>query len=120
MKSFGVVLITLLTAFAAVAQTSTNMAGREMSLTDCIQQAMTNNFDMQIERYDPQISLYNLRGAYSGYDPTLNISGEHKYSTGETQTNGFTSLSLGSTNFTLFPPENSDQNIFASDVGGLL
>ena len=52
-----------------------------MSLTDCIQQAMTNNFDVQIERYDPQISLYNLNAAYGGFDPTLNFSGQHDYNT---------------------------------------
>ena len=67
MKSFGVVLISLLAVFAAAAQTGTNTAAREMSLTDCIQQAMTNNFDVQIERYDPQISLYNLDAAYGGF-----------------------------------------------------
>ncbi len=50
-----------------------------MSLTDCLQQALQQNFDVQIERYQPQISLYNLRAAYGGYDPTFNISGQHTY-----------------------------------------
>ena len=50
-----------------------------MSLQDCIQQALQHNFDVQIERYNPQISLYNLNAAYGGYDPTFNISGQHNY-----------------------------------------
>jgi outer membrane protein TolC len=48
-------------------------------LTDCIQQALQHNLDVQIERYDPQVSLYNLNAAYGGYDPTLSISGQHEY-----------------------------------------
>jgi outer membrane protein len=79
MKSFGVVLISLLTAFAATAQTGTNMAVRDLSLADCVQAALQHNFDVQIERYDPQISVYNLNAAYSGYDPIFSASGQHNY-----------------------------------------
>ena len=64
----------------AAAQTDMNaVAPHEMSLQDCIQEALQHNLDMQIERYNPQISLYNLRAAYGGYDPTLNIAGQHSY-----------------------------------------
>jgi outer membrane protein TolC len=111
MKSFGVVLISLLTAFAATAQTSTNTAGREMSLTDCIQQAMTNNFDVQIERYNPQISLYNLDAAYGGYDPALNFSGQHNYNVSP---GGFTSQQIP------LPATTSKADSFNSGIGGTL
>ena len=121
MKSFCVVSIFFAAVFAVAAQTNLNAtAGRAMSLQDCIQEALQHNLDLQIDRYNPQISLFNLRGAYSGYDPTLNVSGTHEWNSGGFQTNGFNSTTSTSTNFVLFPRENSDQNVFASDVGGSL
>ena len=50
-----------------------------MSLQDCIRRRLQHNLDVQIQRYNPQISLYNLNAAYGGYDPTFNISGQHNY-----------------------------------------
>jgi outer membrane protein TolC len=83
----------------------TNSNARAMSLQDCIQEALQHNLDVQIQRYNPQISLYNLRAAYSGYDPTFNISGQHDYSKSGVD---------GS------PPLISDNNSFKSDIGGSL
>jgi HAE1 family hydrophobic/amphiphilic exporter-1 len=109
---------------AAVVQTATNAPGanpgasREMSLQDCIQEALQHNFDLQIQRYTPQLSLYNLRADYGGYDPTFNISGLHDWNSGPLQTNGFTTTTLTSTNFAFFPREPLDKNIFNSDIGG--
>ncbi len=80
MKSSRVFFFLFFAALAAAAQTGTNtVATRAMSLPDCLQQALQQNFDVQIERYQPQISLYNLRAAYGGYDPGFNISGQHNY-----------------------------------------
>jgi HAE1 family hydrophobic/amphiphilic exporter-1 len=136
MKSFSVLLIFILAAFSAVAQTDTNaivvpadtnapafqpeantaafqtntnpvvaqtgtnvatvpapplgtntaatpvgmnVKTHEMSLEDCIQEALQHNLDLQIERTVPQISLYTLNSAYGGYDPIFNISGQHLY-----------------------------------------
>ena len=64
---------------AVLAPTYTNANTRAMSLQDCIQEALQHNLDVQIQRYNPQISLYNLSAAYSGYDPTFNVSGQHNY-----------------------------------------
>ena len=64
---------------AVVASPDTNTGTRAMSLQDCIQEALQHNLDVQIQRYNPQISLYNLRAAYGGYDPAFNISGKHNY-----------------------------------------
>jgi outer membrane protein TolC len=50
-------------------------AAREMSLTDCFAEALAHNLDLQIKRYSPQISLYDLRSAYGGYDPVFSLSG---------------------------------------------
>src|SRR4029077_2299082 len=72
---------TVQTNFDAVAmQTNINAAAvREMSLQDCFQEALSHNFDVQIERYNPKISLYGLNAAYAGYDPLLNFSATHKH-----------------------------------------
>ena len=79
MKKFGVALFLFAAAFVAAAQTNLVPAGRAMSLPDCIQQALSHNLDVQIQRFNPQISLYNLNGAYGGYDPTFSASGQHQY-----------------------------------------
>jgi outer membrane protein len=79
MKKFGVVLFLFAAAGIASAQTNAAPATRDMSLPDCIQEALAHNFDMQIQRYNPQISLYNLHADYGSYDPTFNFKGEHSY-----------------------------------------
>ena len=113
MKSSRVFSFFFFVALAAAAQTGTNtVATRPMSLPDCIQQALQQNFDVQIQRYNPQISLYDLRAAYGGYDPTFNISGQHNYSVSPSRFSSF------STNQT--PPTVSDENSFNSGLGGTL
>jgi outer membrane protein len=112
MKSFGVILISLLTVSAVTAQTGTNAPVREMSLSDCIQTALAHNFDVQIERYDPQISLYNLDAAYGGYDPTLNLSGQHDF---DVQPSG----ALASDNIPI-PATTSKADTFSSGINGSL
>jgi len=115
MKSSRVFSFFFFVALAAAAQTganlvtSTNMvAGRPMSLLDCIQESLSHNFDVQIERYNPQIALYVLNAAYSGYDPTFNFTGEHNYyNSGPRYVNG--QLILGSV---------SEQNSFNSGFTG--
>ena len=90
---------------AVAAPAGRNAATRAMSLEDCLQEALQHNLDVQIERYSPQLSLYNLRGAYGGYDPLLNISGQHLYN--KSGVDGV-------------PPDISDENSFKSDLGGSL
>ena len=81
MKIFSVVPVFFLAVLTAAAQTNTDAgATRAMSLQDCIAEALQHNLDLQIKRYDPQISLYNLDANYGGYDPTFNFSGTHTYS----------------------------------------
>ena len=80
MKFIGILSALFAVVSTTVAQTSTNApAGRSMSLADCIQAALAHNFDVQVQRFNPQISLYNLNAAYSGYDPTFSASGSHSY-----------------------------------------
>jgi HAE1 family hydrophobic/amphiphilic exporter-1 len=104
MKSFGIVAIFFAAVFAAAAQTNTDAGPlRAMSLTDCIQQALAHNLDVQIQRINPQISLYDLDADYGGYDPTLDISGQHNHD--ETGAEGV-------------PSSTSDGNSFNSSLDG--
>jgi outer membrane protein TolC len=122
MKRIGISLVFSASLAAAVAQA--NATTRALSLDDCIQSALAHNFDLQIKRYDPQLSLYGLYADYGGYDPTFNFSGEHKWNSGALQTNGFVATTLIGTNavsnFVLFPRSTSDQNLFYTDLGGSL
>ena len=112
MKQIGILSAFFAVITVAVAQTGTNApAGGTMSLQDCIQAALAHNFDVQIERFNPQISLYNLNAAYSGYDPSFTASGQHNYS-----------VSGGGLNQNLqpIPSSVSDANSFKTGLGGSL
>jgi outer membrane protein TolC len=85
---------------------------RIVSLEDCIQMALQHNLDLQIERYNPQISLHNLSVAYAGYDPNFTISGEHDFSLAGGGIDPTTKLAL--------PASTSDANSFRSGLTGLL
>ncbi len=60
-------------------------AGRVKTLTlqDCIDQAVQHNFDLKIERYNPQIERFGLQGSYGYYDPTFNASVRQSFSSFE-------------------------------------
>jgi outer membrane protein TolC len=82
MKYFGLLALVFLAALPAKAQTNLDLTTgtpRAMTLQDCFVEAIKHNFDIQVERYTPQLSLYNLNSAYQGYDPTYNVSGQHQY-----------------------------------------
>src|SRR6185369_9988048 len=82
MKFFSVVPVLFLAVWTAAAQTNTSVtagATRAMSLQDCVQEALVHNLDLQIQRYNPSNSFYNLKSAYGGYDPTFSFSGTHNY-----------------------------------------
>lgn len=97
-------------AFTAGAQTNLP-SSKSLSLADCIQSALAHNFDVQIERYQPKISLYGLYSAYAGYDPTFNISGQHRYNVSGGGLNQ---------NYGLIQTVTSDANSFNSGIGGSL
>ena len=96
----------MLAATLAAAAAPTNApAPRALSLQDCLTEALQHNFDVRVERYDPQIQLYNLNVAYAGYDPTLSLSGTHDHSR---------SGAIDVTNSA------SEDNLFTSSLGGSL
>jgi outer membrane protein len=118
MKHLGIISIFFAMALTAGAQTNitstaTNASERVLSLTDCIQQALQHNLDLQIERYNPQISLYNLDAAYSGYDPAFNIAGSHNYNV--QPGGGFNQYSTNP-----IPARVTEADSFNSGIGGSL
>jgi len=97
----------------ALAQTNAPGQIRPLSLQEAIQLALKHNYDLQIDRYNPQIALYNVQGAYAGYDPTLSFSGEHDRSETGPQLqylSGAIFRTLGSA---------SDVNQFSSTLSGV-
>ena len=78
MKKIGAILI-LAAGLAGLSAQTTNPAARPLSLQDCFAEALKHNLDVQIEQTAPEISLYNLKGAYSGYDPQFVFGGTHSY-----------------------------------------
>jgi outer membrane protein len=94
---------------AAAAPDSQAAAIRKMSLEDCLQEALQHNLDVQIERTVPQISLYNLRSTYSGYDPVFTISGQHSYNNQGAYINDSGQIVL---------PTILDENSFSAGISG--
>jgi outer membrane protein TolC len=123
MRILSVLLVLASTAMAALGQaySATNSAPtattnasanvRQLSLEDCVQLALQHNLDLQIDRYNPEISLYALRGAYGAYDPTFSFSGQHDHSEAGSQ--------LLSGGFTV-PGSKQDDESFSSSLAGLL
>jgi outer membrane protein TolC len=79
MKKLGACLF-LATSLAGFSAQTNSPAVRSLSLTDCLTAALQHNFDVQVQRYEPRISLYDLNVAYAGYDPLLSLSGTHSHS----------------------------------------
>jgi outer membrane protein len=98
----------------ASAEAVLNPSGREvrqLSLQDCIQLTLQHDLNLQIERYNPQLAMYTLGGAYGVYDPVLDLSGQHDHSkTGSRLLSGGLSV----------PGSQSDDNSFSGGLGGYL
>lgn len=106
MKKIAAVLFLAASLSGLFAQTN-NPAVRPLSLTDCFTEALQHNLDVQVQRYEPEISLYDLRASYAGYDPTFSLSGQHDHNR---------SGGLFTTN--IIPV--SDDNTFSTKLGGAL
>jgi len=108
----GILLVgVVLAGFCALAAQEAEPERRALSLQECIQLAVQNNLELQIERYNPQLALFGLKGSYGAYDPTLAVSGQHRYSkSGETLFQGRYPV----------PGQKTETDSFNSSVGGLL
>jgi outer membrane protein TolC len=78
MRLLGILLALAGAPLIALAQTNTPEI-RRMALEDCIEIALHHNLDVQIRRYNPEISRFNLYSSYGSYDPNFLVSGEHDY-----------------------------------------
>lgn len=104
-----VLLIGLALAGTAFAQTN---QVRALALEDCIQLALEHNLDVQIERFNPALRLYELREAYQGYDPQLEISGQHDFAkSGEVPFQG---------GLLMVPGRETETDLFRSSLAGQL
>ncbi len=56
-----------------------NPAIRPITMDEAIQQALANNFDIQVARLTPEVARFNLAGDYAVYEPTMQIDGTHSY-----------------------------------------
>lgn len=100
----------VLLSAGALAQT-TNVDSRSLTLSESIRLAVENNLDLKIERYTPQLSLYQLEAAYGAYDPNFSFDGQHSY-----EQSGSRLIGGG---FTI-PGATSESDSFSSSLGGLL
>jgi outer membrane protein len=82
---------------------------RQLSLDDAIQLALQHNLDLQINRYNPQIAVYNLKAANGVFDPIVNAAGQHDHNEAGSQLlgGGFT-----------IPGSVSDYNTFSGSLSG--
>ena len=94
------------------AQTQTNDV-RQLSLEECEQLALANNFDLQIERFNPSIAEFTyeqLRGSY--YDPVFDTTVQHTYNSRAGGLNAQTGQP--------FPSTVSESTTFAPGIAGVL
>lgn len=103
-------LIVCLAALAPGVSRGELPAPRAWSLQGCVQQALEYNLELRIERYNPELALYNLHGAYGVYDPIFQFSGQHRYDkAGETLFQGLP-----------IPGQRTETDAFNSSLSGLL
>ena len=119
-KLFAVALMSTAT-LGVVAQTATNAPVdpskvRDLSLKDCIQEALAQNFDVQISRYNPIIQQFGVNEAYGGYDPSLNVSGLHSHNNSAQ----FTPTIVNTNGNTIYIPNSTltDNDQFKTAIAG--
>ena len=110
MRILTILLVLAGASDLATAQTNATANVRQLSLQDCIQLALQHNLDLQIDRYNPEISLFTLRGDYGAYDPTLTLSGQHDHNEAGSQILGGGFIIPGSV---------SDDNSFSGGLNGV-
>jgi outer membrane protein TolC len=110
MRFLRILLVLASASTAVMAQTNATSQAHLLSLQDCIQLALQHNLNLQIERYNPQIAMFNLRGDYGAYDPIFNLSGQHDHNEAGSQLlgGGF-----------LIPGSILDDNSFSGGLNGV-
>ena len=78
-RLLGICLAGVTVTLASFGQTNATGKVRELSLQECIELTLRHNLELKIERYNPEIQLYTLQGAYGAYDPNLSLAGQHNH-----------------------------------------
>ncbi|MFN3408711.1 MAG: TolC family protein [Limisphaerales bacterium] len=95
---------------ALVPATAQTPAARTIDLQECIALALEKNLDLRIERYNPELALFNLAAARAGYEPVLSASATkaHDESGSRLFSGGF-----------LIPGAETDTRSISGSLGGL-
>lgn len=81
MRFSAIVWIAALSALNSHGQEADTAPVRELTLAECVQLALENNLDIQIQRLGPQISNFNLESSRGAYDPQFFTSANWNEST---------------------------------------
>src|SRR5436309_4828413 len=76
MRKVRILLALMGLSAGALAQTNPPEI-RTLSLEDCLAIAIRHNLDVQIKRYNPEISRFNLRVLQGAYDSSMYLSVQH-------------------------------------------
>jgi outer membrane protein len=68
-----------LTAVVMTAAAAETAGPREITLQECVEMALAKNLELRIERYNPELALFNLKSVRAGYEPVLTLSGERSH-----------------------------------------
>ncbi len=111
MRKISLIAILSFVAVFVEAQQTNNV--RQLTVQDCVRLALANNFDVQIESFNPRIAQFNyerLRGAY--YDPVFDTTVLHSYNSRAGGLNPATGQPFASTV--------SESTTFAPGIAGVL
>lgn len=75
----------------------TNVNARVLTLEQCLQLALQNNLDIQLQRYNPLLAQYTLNGDYAAWEPVFNFSAAKNYTSSPGGINSITGLPFLST-----------------------
>ena len=65
----------VLTAVVLTAAAADSANQREITLQECVEMALAKNLELRIERYNPELALFNLKSVRAGYEPVFTLSG---------------------------------------------
>jgi outer membrane protein len=79
MRVLFVAALLLSGSLAAPAQTTPLSNLRKVSLQECIDSALRNNLDVQIQQVSSEIFRYDYQGAYGAYSPVLSLEARRNF-----------------------------------------
>jgi outer membrane protein len=77
---WGCLALIIATVLSSARGQTNSAPARPISLEECIELALKENLDLQIERINPLLSAADIEIARAGYDPNFTISGQRNFS----------------------------------------